>query len=96
MRPSEALALHRDELRELVRRFDVARPRIFGSVLTGTDTEDSNLDLLVDRGKATSLSTLAGLQSEAEKLLGVSVDVLTPNSLSPKFRDDVLRHAEPL
>jgi uncharacterized protein len=78
MRPSEALALHRDELRELVRQYDVARPRIFGSVLTGTDTEDSDLDLLVDRGEATSLFTLAGLQIAAEKLLGVSVDVLTP------------------
>jgi predicted nucleotidyltransferase len=96
MRPSEALAAHRDELRELVSRYDVRRPRVFGSVLTGTDTDDSDLDLLVDRGEATTLMTIAGLQIDAEKLLGVSVDVLTPDGLSPKFRDKVLRQAEPL
>jgi len=96
MRPSEALAVHRDELRELVNRYDVRRPRVFGSVLTGTDTEDSDLDLLVDRGEATTLFTLAGLEHQARELLGVSVSVLTPGFLSLKFRDRVLRWAEPL
>jgi uncharacterized protein len=37
MKPSEALAAHRAELRELVSRYDVKNPRIFGSVLTGID-----------------------------------------------------------
>jgi hypothetical protein len=69
---------------------------VFGSVLTGTDDEDSDLDSLVDRGTATTLFTLAGLQHEAEMLLGVAVDVLTPGGLSPKFRDKVVRQAEPL
>jgi len=96
MRPSEALAAHRDELRELVSQYDVLRPRVFGSVLTGTDTEGSDLDLLVDRGEATTLFTIAGLEHRAEELLGVPVSVLTPGFLSPKFRDRVLREAEPL
>ena len=96
MRPYLALAAHRDELRELVSRYDVRRPRIFGSVLTGTDREGSDLDLLVDRGEATTLFTLAALQLDAEGLLGVTVDIRTPGALPPKFRDDVLRRAEAL
>jgi hypothetical protein len=48
MKPSEALTAHRDELRRLISRYNVTRPRIFGSVLTGADTEESDLDLLVD------------------------------------------------
>jgi hypothetical protein len=96
MRPSEALAIHRDALRELVGRYDVTRPRVFGSVLTGTDTEDSDLDLLVEPRDSTTLMTIAGLQIDAEELLGVSVDVLTPDGLPRKFRDKVLRQAEPL
>jgi uncharacterized protein len=96
MRPSEALAIHRDELRELVSRYDVTRPRVFGSVLTGTDDEDSDLDLLVDRGNVTTLFTLTGLEHHATQLLGVPVSVLTPGFLSPKFRDRVLREAQPL
>jgi predicted nucleotidyltransferase len=96
MRPSEALATHRAALRQLISRHGLARPRVFGSVLTGSDTEQSDLDLLVDPSESTSLFTIAGLQIDAEKLTGVTVSVSTPDGLPPKFRDQVLRQAEPL
>ncbi len=96
MRPSEALTNHRAELRQLVSRYGLSRPRVFGSVLTGTDTEDSDLDLLVDPAPSTTLFTLAGLEHEAGQLLGVPVSVLTPKFLSVKFRDKVLQLAQPL
>jgi len=96
MKPSEALTAHREALRQLVSRYNVTRPRVFGSVLTGTDTEDSDLDLLVDSTTSTTLFTLAGLEHEAEQLLGVRVSVLTPKFLSVKFRDRVLEQAVPL
>ena len=96
MKPSEALTNHRGELRRLVSRYGLSRPRVFGSVLTGADTEESDLDLLVDPTDSTTLFTLVGLEHEAEQLLGVSVSVLTPKFLSLKFRDEVLRQAEPL
>jgi hypothetical protein len=96
MKPSEALTTHRAELRELVSRHDLTRPRVFGSVLTGTDTEESDLDLLVDPSETTTLFTLARLEYQAEELLGVRVSVLTPGFLSTKFRDRVLRQAQPL
>ena len=90
------MAAHRVELRQLVNRHDLKRPRVFGSVLTGMDTEESDLDLLVDAGQATTLFTLARLEHQAEALLGVRVSVLTPKFLSMKFRDRVLRQAQPL
>jgi len=96
MKPSVALSEHRDELRQLVSRYGLARPRVFGSVLTGTDTDDSDLDLLVEPGHSTSLLTIAGLKIDAERLLGVPVSVLTPNGLPPKFRNEVLQQAQPL
>lgn len=96
MRPSEALALHRIALRELMRRYGFAQPRVFGSVLTQADTEESDLDLLVEPVRGTTLFTLAGLEDEARQLTGVRVSVLTPGFLSPKFRDEVLQRAEPL
>jgi predicted nucleotidyltransferase len=58
MRPSEALAAHREALRQLIRRYNVAHPRVFGSVLTGQDTEASDLDLLVEPVEGTTLFTL--------------------------------------
>jgi hypothetical protein len=41
MKPSKALEAHRDELRRLVSRYDVAHPRVYGSALTGKDDEDA-------------------------------------------------------
>ena len=84
MKPSEALAAHRQALRQLVSRYNVARPRVYGSVLTGADTEESDLDLLVDATESTTLFTLAGLEHEAQKLLGVPVSVPTPKFLPGK------------
>jgi predicted nucleotidyltransferase len=93
MKPSDALRANRAELRELASRYGVVRPRIFGSVVNGTDTEDSDLDLLVDPSESTTLLRLSAMQLEAERLLGVHVDVLTPKSLPASFRDRVLAEA---
>ena len=94
MKPSQALAAHRAELRLLVSSHDLTHPRVFGSVLTGTDTEESDLDLLVDPSASTTLFTLARLEHQAEALLKVRVSVLTPGFLSIKFRDRVLEQAQ--
>lgn len=96
MKPSEALSTHRDELREIVTRYGALRPRIFGSAVRGEDTEGSDLDLLVDPTPRTTLMTLAAIQREAERLLGVRVDVLTPKSLPQRFRERVLLEAVPV
>jgi uncharacterized protein len=84
------------ELRELVIRHGLAGARVFGSVLTGTDDEERDLDLLVDPTETTSLFTLAGFKTDAEELLGVPVSVLTPDALPAKFRSEVLQQAQPL
>ena len=47
MKPSEALQMHRDEIRRIVENNDARNPRVFGSVLHGDETDDSDLDLLV-------------------------------------------------
>lgn len=96
MKPSEALTAHREELRRLVSRYGLTSPRIFGSVLNGTDSEDSDLDLLVDATENTSLFTLARLEHEAREVMGVPVTVLTPEFLPAKFRGEVLQQARPL
>ncbi len=93
MKPSDALQTKRAQLRELVVRHGVAKPRVFGPVANGTDQEGSDLDLLVDPTDSTTLLRLSVLQLEAERLLGVHVDVLTPKSLPASFRDRVLAEA---
>jgi uncharacterized protein len=96
MKPSEALQIHRSALRQILSRYGLSNPRVFGSVLTRSDDEESDIDLLVDPAEKTSLFTLAGAEREAEKLTGVHVSVLTAEFLSPKFRSKVLEQAVPL
>lgn len=96
MRPSLALDLKRAAVRELPGRFRAANPRVFGSVLRGTDVEGSDLDLLVDALPGATLFDLGGLQVELESLLGIPVDLLTPADLPPRFRAEVLAESEPV
>lgn len=96
MRPSQALAQHRDAVRKAASRYRVTNPRVFGSVLKGRDVEGSDLDLLVDPLPGTTLFDLGGLQDELEQLMGLHVDVRTPKDLPPYFRDQVLAEARPL
>ncbi|HKO12359.1 MAG TPA: nucleotidyltransferase family protein [Acidobacteriaceae bacterium] len=96
MRPSEALARHRDEIRRIVSANRSANPRVFGSVLRGEDEEGSDLDLLVDPTPQTSLMDVARIQGDLEVLLGISVDVLTPLSLPESYRSRVLAEAAPI
>jgi len=79
-----------------MRRFPVANPRIFGSVLHGTDTEGSDLDLLVDALPGATLFDLGNLLEELEDLLGVTVDLLTPGDLPPNVRNRVLVEGVPV
>jgi len=88
--------MRRATVREVAARFKTANPRVFGSVLHGTDQEGSDLDLLVDALPGTTLFDLGGLQLELEALLGVHVDVLTPADLPLRFRSQVLAEAQPL
>ena len=75
MKPSAALSLKRAAVREATVRFRTTNPRIFGSVVHGTDQDGSDLDLLVDPLPGATLFDLGGLQSELELLLGVRVDL---------------------
>jgi hypothetical protein len=93
MKPSIALELKREAVREAANRFHTANPRVFGSVLRGEDQDGSDLDLLVDALPGATLFDLGGLQVELEELLGVPVDLLTPGDLPQKFRDQVLAEA---
>ena len=70
--------------------------RVFGSVLHGNDTEDSDLALLVDPTPETTLMDIGAIRYELKELLGLVVDVLTPRALPDKFRQQVILEAQPV
>jgi hypothetical protein len=97
MRPSEALQLHRAHIRRVVESNGAKNPRVFGSTSHGDDTNESDLDLLVDPiDGRTTLTSLVRIKREVEALTGVPTDVLTPMALHERFRNTVLAEAIPV
>lgn len=96
IKPSMVLNQNRELIREVVLSHRSVNPRIFGSVLHGTDTEGSDLDLLIDPLPSATLIDLGAIQDELEEILGISVDVLTPKELPVSFRASVLQEARPI
>lgn len=96
MKPSATLEANRELIRRIVAMHRGSNPRVFGSVVHGDDIDGSDLDLLVAPRPDASLLDIAQIQVELEARLGVPVDVLTPNALPARFRDQVLREARPV
>jgi len=96
MLPSLALQRHRQAIRDIVLSHRVTNVRVFGSVIHGYDTEGSDLDILVDPLKSTTMMDIARIEHDLVKLLKIPVDVLTPNALPAKFRDKVIAQAQAL
>lgn len=95
MKPSEALALHRDEVPRILAAAGALNPRVFGSVARGENTEDSDLDLWIDPALGFSLFDLGGLIVDLTELLGVPVDIGT-GFRTQRIEDEVRRDARPL
>lgn len=96
MKPSTAFRAHRTEIRRIVAANHATNARIFGSAATGEDSEASDLDILVDPTPETTLFDIGTIRSELGALLGVPVDVLTPNALPARIRGGVLARARPV
>ena len=93
MRPSKALKLHKEQIKKIVLSHRAINVKVFGSVLDESDTEGSDLDLLIEPTSETSLMDIGAIRYKLKKLLGVEVDILTPNALPDSFRDTVLKEA---
>ena len=96
MKPSDILKAKSSLIRATIMRYRTTNPRVFGSVVYGTDKEESDIDLLVDALPGTTLFDLGGLQDELETVLSARVDLLTPADLPAKFRAKVLSEAQPI
>jgi predicted nucleotidyltransferase len=70
--------------------------RVFGSAARGDDTEESDLDILVESSPGTTLYDLARVELELETLLGCKVEVLTRGFLAPDVTESVEADLTPI
>lgn len=77
----------------ILKRHGVTKAFIFGSYAKGKQDAESDVDILIEYAPGTrkSLLTRARIASELRDAFKKDVDVVTENSLSRHFRDEVLR-----
>ncbi len=79
---------------DVLRKHEVKKAALFGSIVRGEATEESDIDLLIEFEGRKSLLDLAGLKLDLQELLRRRVDVLTYKSLHPLLRERILSEQE--
>jgi len=93
---ARALMSKRRSVLNIVREHDGQSPRVFGSVATGQDTEESDIDLVVDFRIPPSLVALARLERALTDAVGYPVEVTPAAQLPEHIRRRVETESAPL
>ncbi|MCU0630829.1 MAG: nucleotidyltransferase family protein [Methanoregulaceae archaeon] len=75
---------------EVAKEYSVKRIGVFGSVARDEQTDRSDIDLLVEFSKPVGFVHFMQLEEFLSERLGNHVDLVTPDSLKPVIRQDVL------
>lgn len=86
--------LDTSRLADECRKHGVVYAGLFGSQARDEATPESDVDVLVRFGDRRSLIDLVRIERRIEEVIGVSVDLVTENALSPHLRDRVLEDLE--
>ncbi|GAB4528088.1 MAG: nucleotidyltransferase family protein [Anaerolineae bacterium] len=92
----DMLRARRDEILALAERYGAYNVRVFGSVARGDATPDSDVDLLVNFRKGTSLFELSGFWQDLQDLIGYEVNILSEGGLKTRFRNHIESDMLPL
>jgi len=90
----------KEKLLEALRRSphfaDIKSVAVFGSYVSGTPTEESDVDVLIDFEPTATIGffAMSDIKNGLEASIGKPVDLLTPQAVSKYFRDEVLAQAE--
>uniref|UniRef100_B8HN05 DNA polymerase beta domain protein region n=1 Tax=Cyanothece sp. (strain PCC 7425 / ATCC 29141) TaxID=395961 RepID=B8HN05_CYAP4 len=87
----------REQILEIAAKHGAFNVRVFGSVVRGEETLESDIDFLIDYDPERVTPWFpGGLLMDLQDLLGRKVDVLTDRGISPWIRERVLTEALPL
>jgi predicted nucleotidyltransferase len=75
---------------DTLKKSDVKKASLFGSVARGESNKKSDVDLLIEFKGKKSLLDLVRLKMKLEELLGKKVDILTYKSINPLIKKRIL------
>ncbi|TWP32739.1 nucleotidyltransferase domain-containing protein [Leekyejoonella antrihumi] len=82
-----------EQIRHLIAEAGGTRVRVFGSVATGQDRPDSDIDLLFVMKQPFSLMQLGRLEQRLADLLDAKVDLVPESALRPDLKERVTSEA---
>jgi predicted nucleotidyltransferase len=79
----------KSKVSEVATRHGAERVYLFGSYARGQAKPDSDVDLLIDKGKIKGLFALSGFLLDLEDTLKLPVDLLTSDGINEKFKNNI-------
>lgn len=92
VRPSIPLAVNADVIHNLAASFGLSDLRVFGSVVRGDDTSDSDVDVLARYDRTVPFFKMRGFPARVEEVIGFPVDLVLDDSSSSAI-DEIRRTA---
>ena len=80
----------------ILREAGIIRSSLFGSYVHGEEKKNSDIDILIDVPRGTTLFDIVELQLKLEKKLQKKVDLVTYQSIHPHLRESILNHQVPI
>ena len=74
----------------ILQRHGVTVAGLFGSIVHGEMTDDSDIDILIEIAKDISLLDFVGIKLEIEDTLGKKVDLVEYDTIKPLLRERIL------
>ncbi len=86
-----------DELREFNKdakeKYKISILGVFGSVVRGEQSKQSDLDVLIEIHQGASLFDLCGIAADLEEHFGCKVDVIPQKNIREELKENILSEA---
>ncbi|MGH7203414.1 MAG: nucleotidyltransferase family protein [Candidatus Levyibacteriota bacterium] len=76
----------------MLKQAKIKKAALFGSYVSATNTDENDIDILVELPETATLFELGGLKVNLEENLKKKVDIITYKSISPIIKDSVLNN----
>lgn len=86
----------KEKIIPILKRHNAVKAGLFGSLATGKERPDSDVDILVELKDDVSLLDYIGIKLELEEALGRKVDLVEYGTLKPLLKDKILRQQVPI
>ncbi|MBI4079498.1 MAG: nucleotidyltransferase family protein [Candidatus Levybacteria bacterium] len=80
----------------ILKEAGVTRSALFGSYVRGEQTDKSDIDMLVEYPKGTTLFDVVDLQDKLEEAFGKKVDLVSYKTIKPRLKQYILAEQIPI